>query len=148
MQPFSLFLMAALYPTSLDEYCACFNVSFFSLKLRCVFCKHIVNLQGLADFFMKSLSLVWKNEICYACCQPCLKLIAKYEKEHFTRCTVTGEVLLFLTKKPLKDLVIRCVSCYKRLDFAEKLDCCYGDVNFFLVRNSWRSECRNCRVKQ
>lgn len=140
--------MAAYYPTTLDEYCATFGVTFFSLKLKCVFCKHIVSLQGLADFFVKHLSLVWKESICYACCPQCLKLIAKYESEHHTRCTVSGDTLSVLLKKPLSDIVIRCLQCYKRLDFAEKIDCCNADLPFCLVRDHWRSTCRNCRPKQ
>lgn len=140
--------MAALYPTSLDEYCTVFGISFFNLQLRCVFCKHWVSLQALADFFVKTLSLVWKNNICYACCSQCLRLIAKYESEHFTRCEVTGEVLQFIVKEPFSEIVIRCLQCYKKLDYAEKIDCCHAGIKFCLVRSHWRSLCRNCKPKQ
>ena len=102
--------MAAYYPTCLDEYCAVFGVSFFNLQMKCVFCKHRVSLQGLADFFVKDLSLVWKDNICFACCQQCLKLIAKYESEHFTRCTVRGDVLSYLLNKPISTIIVRCTS--------------------------------------
>lgn len=147
MQPFSLFLMAAFYPTSLDEYCTAFGVSFFNLELKCVFCKHRVPLQGLADFFVKGLSLVWKDEICYACCQNCLKHIAKYECENYTRCTVKGDILQFLAKQSLSAIIVRCLVCYKRLDTAEKVDCCNADLPFNLVREHWRSYCRICKPK-
>lgn len=140
--------MAAYYPTCLDEYCAVFGVSFFNLHMKCVFCKHRVSLQGLADFFVKHLSLVWKDNICFACCPQCLKLIANYESEHFTRCSVKGEALSHLLKQPLSAIVIRCTNCYKRLDCAEKIDCCNADIPFTLVRNHWRSLCRYCRPKQ
>lgn len=139
--------MAAYYPTCLDEYCAVFGVSFFNLELKCVFCKHFVSLQALADFFVKCLSLVWKDGICYACCQECLKLIAKYEKEHFARCTVRGDILSDIVKQPLSEVVVRCLICYKRLDCAEKVDCCNADIPFVLVRSQWRSHCRFCRPK-
>lgn len=136
--------MAGLFPTDLKEYCTVFNISFFDIHVPCVFCKHSVSLQNLADFYCKGLSLLWKNNNCYACCSLCLKSIAKYEFEQYFTCSVKCHLIEAVVLKPLKDIVVRCRFCYKLLDYAEKLDCCARNFDFCLVRGHWKNVCRFC----
>nr|AYA94714.1 MAG: E6 protein [Human papillomavirus] len=139
--------MAGLCPTRLDEYCIKYQLPFFNLELPCIFCKRIIDLQSLAAFYVKDLSLVWKDDACYACCQPCLKLTARYERERYTRCIVKAYSLQFLLQLPLSAISVRCVICYKPLDTAEKFDCYTADYDFWLIRYHWRSYCRFCAPK-
>lgn len=143
----SLFSMAGLSPTSVDEYCKTFDVSFFNVKIPCLFCNFDLSLVDLAGFVNKVLSLVWRGNKCFACCIKCLKLSAKFERENFMRCTVSGEALEYLLKEPLSQIIIRCLYCYKRLDFIEKIDCCYAELPFCLIRCHWRNCCRHCRFE-
>nr|AYA93436.1 MAG: E6 protein [Human papillomavirus] len=140
--------MAAFRPTRLDEYCKEKKLSFFSLEIPCVFCKFNLPLQGLADFHTKDLCLVWKKDKCYACCAPCLRLTAKYELENYFQCSVKGCMLESLLNVPLCELTVRCLLCYKKLSYEEKIYCCLQDLDFCLVRCHWKNFCRFCRVLQ
>lgn len=142
--PQILFPMAEQRPTQLDEYCKQLNISFFELKLKCIFCKFTVELNDLADFYCKNLSLIWKDSVCYACCKQCILLSAKYEQENFTTNCVDIEHLSQLVHVPLKDIVVRCVKCYRRLDTIEKIDCKARGEKALLIRGYWRAKCRYC----
>lgn len=143
----SLFLMAELCPTRLEEYCKVLGISFFDVSLKCVFCNCKLSLQDLASFDSKCLSLIWKNNECFASCTLCLRLSARYEREKYTQCIVKGCMLETLTATPLCELIIRCKYCYRKLDYVEKIDCCVGDLPFSLVRSQWRNCCRLCRYE-
>lgn len=137
--------MAALHPTRLDEYCTANGITFFDLQIPCIFCKFLVTLQGLADFFTKELSLVWKDNDCYACCPPCLRLTAKYEQENYFQCAVKCCMLETLVNQPLSELLVRCIVCFKKLDYSEKIYCCLQNWDFYLIRCRWKNYCRFCR---
>lgn len=139
--------MAGVSPTSIDEYCKKLDVSFFDVKIPCLFCNFDLSLLDLAGFVNKVLSLVWRNNKCFACCTLCLRLAAKYERENYMRCIVTGRALEHLVKEPLSQIIVRCLYCYRKLDYIEKLDCCFADLPFYLVRYYWRNCCRNCRFE-
>lgn len=139
--------MAGVSPTSLDEYCKLFNVSFFDVKLPCLFCNHELSLQDLSGFVVKFLSLVWRGPKCYACCALCLRLSAKYERDNFTQCAVQGHMLERLLNVPLCNVFVRCLYCFQRLDYAEKVDCCAANLPFTLVRSHWKNCCRHCRFE-
>lgn len=140
--------MAALHPSKLDEYCLQKGISFFDLQIPCIFCKFPVSLQGLADFHYKDLCLVWKGDICYACCPPCLKLSANFEKENYCQCCVKWYMLESLVNTPLSEIIVRCIDCFKKLDYSEKIYCCQQNFDFFLVRCHWKNYCRICRYKK
>nr|AYA94107.1 MAG: E6 protein [Human papillomavirus] len=136
--------MADLQPTNLEDYCNLHKISLFNLSLPCVFCKHNVNYVGLASFHYKQLSLIYKDNICHACCEPCLLLTAKYERERFCRCSAGVKFIETLCKKSLKDICVRCIVCYKLLDYIEKFDCTVCELPFYLIRHHWRNYCRHC----
>nr|WCR76015.1 E6 protein [Human papillomavirus 228] len=136
------------FPTALDQYCKTSGVSFFDLKLPCIFCKFPVPLQDLAAFYVKNLSLIYRGSDCYACCAKCLRLSALFEFQQHCQCSVSCSVLSDLINKPLKDIIIRCKECYNLLSFVEKLDCVLHEEFFYLVRGHWRGLCRFCMFKQ
>lgn len=63
-------------------------------------------------------------------------------------CTVNAVFIESLLQKPLKDIPIRCIHCYKLCDLAEKFDCIVKDQCFALVRGTWRGPCRDCALKE
>lgn len=132
------------FPTNLAAYCSHFNIPFFDLKLKCIFCKNYVSLKELASFYEKELSLVWKNLICYACCERCLCLTAKYESENYFQCACKVQDLHALIERPLNEVLIRCYYCYDLLDLATKFDLIARDYKACLVRGHWRAPCRSC----
>lgn len=137
--------MADDNPIRLDEYCKRLGVSFFDVTLPCLFCKFTLTVQDLASFYSKDLCLVWRGKNCFACCTPCLKLCAKYEQENYSRCIVSGYCIEGLLNISLCNLLVRCLYCFKKLDYAEKIDCCVGDLPFCLIRHHWRNCCRLCK---
>lgn len=139
--------MASNPPVRLDAYCKTFNVDFFDLQIPCIFCKHYLNLQELAAFHMKRLSLAWRDSICYACCTGCIRLSAKLEIEKYYRCSCSSDTLEFLLEVPLTEITVRCLDCYALLDTAEKFDCKARSEYLHLVRHVWRGYCRICAKK-
>lgn len=136
------------FPTTLDGYCSHFEIPFFDLKLMCVFCKQYVKLTELASFFEKKLKLVWKDLICYACCESCLWLSAKYESENYLQCTCKVQDLHALLERPLSEIIVRCYFCYDLLDLAAKYDLVARNYVACLVRGHWRAPCRKCIRKE
>nr|AYA94392.1 MAG: E6 protein [Human papillomavirus] len=139
--------MADFRPVRLDDFCNFFSVSIFDLYLPCIFCKFICDLQDLAAFHVKKLSIVWRNGKAFVCCRKCVQLSAKYEFDNYSVCVVKACSLEGLLHKSLQSITIRCVSCYQLLDLTEKIDCCARQDDFALVRGSWRGPCRNCHTK-
>lgn len=140
--------MAALFPVRLDEYCKTFNICFLDLRLRCVFCSHYIDIRELADFYQKQLSLIWRNFQCFACCEQCIFLSARYERDNYFQCTVKPEDLALLVEKPLSEVIIRCYICLDLLDAAEKQDHLARSKRFILIRGHWRGYCRRCMQKE
>lgn len=132
-------------PTRLDDYCRQNNISFFDLKIPCLFCRFDLTLQELAAFFTKNLALVYKEgDKCYGLCFRCTRVSARHEAEHYLRCIVKSDFVDVLAECPLIALTIRCIECYKQLDAAEKLDIRARSEDLYLVRKHWRGYCREC----
>ncbi|CAF05702.1 E6 protein [Human papillomavirus 95] len=140
--------MANGRPTTLDEYCRRFDISFFDLRLPCIFCFHPVDLAELASFYIKKLSLVFRGSCYYACCSQCLRLSAKFEQENYFQCSVYATGLEDLVGQKIRDICVRCLCCLKLLDIVEKLDLLYSGEVCYLIRGLWRGYCRNCIKKQ
>nr|AYA94734.1 MAG: E6 protein [Human papillomavirus] len=139
--------MDSSQPTSLDDYCRHFNCSFFDLRIRCIFCRHFLDLIQLADFHSKTLSLVWRGCECFACCTNCARLSAKFEFESYYRCSIPAVIIEDIVKQKLHQLIVRCYLCLRLLDTVEKYDSvCRGD-SFHLVRQGWKGICRICASK-
>ena len=136
--------MEPLFPTKLNEYCSYFDISFFDLSLKCIFCKHYLNLVDLAYFYEKGLSLVWRNNICYACCDRCLKCSARYEANRHFQCTFNTATLHAVVEKPLEDIEIRCYYCLCILSLVEKCDLIARGRPTCLVRGYFRAPCKDC----
>lgn len=139
--------MDARFPVILSDYCSYFDIPFFNLKLKCLFCKFYLSLIDLADFYEKDLRLVWRDKCCFACCPKCLRLSAAYEYNHYFVCSVTGTTLEFMQKKSLKEITIRCLSCLRKLSYTEKIQHSQQE-RFCLVRGHWRGWCRFCSKKE
>lgn len=140
--------METYFPRSLDDYCSYYQISFFNLRMRCIFCKFYTSLQDLAVFYTKGLSIVWRFNVPFACCIKCTLHSALIERQKFRQCVVLGSNLDAVARKPLKEIVIRCIVCFALLDEDEKLDVCARNAVVSLVRGHWRTECRNCVGKE
>lgn len=139
--------MERLLPYNLEDYCRVFAISFFEIRMPCLFCKFTVPTVDLASFHCKQLRLVWRDSTCFACCGKCIRLLAKHEFDHYCICVCKGTTLEHLCKKDLASVIVRCVECLCLLDFAEKLYCDRKGLPFYLVRTHWRNCCRNCLRK-
>lgn len=136
--------MENLQPTDLRTYCALFGIDFFELQLPCIFCKYVLSFVDLAEFHMKCLCLVWRNNVPFGCCTRCLLLSAKCESERHVQCTAKVENLHNLSNKPLSDIKVRCCVCLTLLDLEEKCDLVARSKVAYLVRGNWRAPCRKC----
>lgn len=134
-------------PGKLDVLCKQYGICFFDLRINCIFCKHLCTIIDLAAFHHKSLCLIWKDKVCFACCTACLKLSARYELENYYQCSVSSDYIEDIVCKPLQDIVVRCLKCLSKLDFIEKLDHKRNNRKLHLVRGYWRADCRNCIEK-
>lgn len=141
----TVLLMEANLPRSLNEYCDYFKINFFDLRLRCIFCLFYTSLTDLADFHTKKLSIVYRNNLPFVCCIKCARHSARIDREKYTLCSVNCSILDAVVGKPLKEIIIRCCTCFALLDDAEKADACAREQAVLLIRGNWRTECRNCK---
>lgn len=143
-QQIAFMLMEHQYPLDLESYCNYYNLSFFKLQLKCIFCKCILTPVDLALFFVKKLSIIWRSNESFACCNSCLHLSARYESERYFQCSCKVEILHELIEKPLHDVVMRCYYCLTLLDIGEKCDLVARNKEAVLIRGHWRAPCREC----
>lgn len=136
--------MEPQYPNNIEDYCTHFNISFFKLGLKCVFCRHWLNTVELASFHQKKLSLIWRDGDCYACCTGCLRLSANYETERYYRCSFNSKIIEDVFRAPLNEIIIRCMHCYNLLDYIEKFEHQMREEPFHLIRQHLRGSCRHC----
>nr|AYA94113.1 MAG: E6 protein [Human papillomavirus] len=144
LSKFTCFPMEERFPVKLDDFCSYFNISIFDLHLPCIFCGFYTDLQDLAAFHLRQLCIIWRSKKPFVCCRKCITASAKYEYDKYCLCTVSAVNLEGLLQKPLKDIAVRCLQCYKLCDLAEKFDCIVRQQEFCLVRGSWRALCRDC----
>lgn len=140
--------MESYFPRSLDEYCSFYQIAFFDLRMRCIFCNFYTSLQDLAVFYSKKLNIVWRSNIPFVCCVKCTLHSALVERQKFSQCVVQICNLDALVNKPLKEISIRCLLCYALLDDDEKRDALARNADAVLVRGHWRAECRNCLIRE
>lgn len=133
-----------LFPICLDEYCNYFGVDFTDLNLPCIFCRASISSAELSIFQLRQLSLVWRDGCCYAACLTCIESVAKYERDKYFQCTVNGMYIEYFSRKPLQELIVRCLYCMSLLTSEEKIDTIGCGCNFFLVRGHWKGVCRSC----
>ena len=134
-------------PLSLEEYCRHFDISIFDLNIPCIFCRFVLNIEHLASFANKTLSLIWRDNRAYACCISCARLSAKFESERYYQCSIRAVDIEAVLGKPLHTLIIRCCECLRLLDIVEKYDCVCRDGYFHVVRSSLKGLCRFCVPK-
>nr|AYA94146.1 MAG: E6 protein [Human papillomavirus] len=134
-------------PDKLDALCRQYGICFFDLRIRCVFCNHFCSAVDLAAFHQKSLSLIWKGCVCFACCSCCLTLSAKFELEKYYQCSLSSDYFEDVVQESLSSVVIRCLKCLTKLDYIEKLEHKRNCRPFHLIRGRWRANCRNCAEK-
>lgn len=140
--------MAAYFPRSLDEYCKYFEIDFFSLRLRCIFCLFYTSFEDLAAFHTKKLNIVWRHNLPFVCCTKCCRHSALIEKQKYFQCSVKCRILDAVVGKPITEIYMRCTWCFALLDCAEKVDLCARDDLALLIRGYWRADCRNCCTKE
>lgn len=130
------------------DLCSVENVSLDCLCISCLFCNTTLCFQDKCAFAIKNLRVVFRDNTAFACCSGCLKSVAYYELCKYYRCSADGVNLDVLSGKCLTELVVRCLSCMKQLEYIEKLDHIARGEDFHLVRHHWRATCRLCRIPE
>lgn len=132
------------FPTRLDVYCETFGIPFFNLRLPCVLCKCVVCLTEAAEFYEKTLSVIWKNRRPYLACRSCLCAIAKLERQNFSSGTISAKNLATQLQTPLLGIIIRCNNCLRLLSSSEKADLLASNQQIEKVRDFFRAACKQC----
>ena len=97
---------------------------------------------------MKDLCLVWRQYICYGCCDRCVILSAKYEADKYFQCTFKTDTLHDIVGCPLQDIDIRCYYCLSPLTLVEKCDLIARNKPTCLIRGYYRAPCADCIKKE
>lgn len=137
-------LMENPFPTCLRAYCQTFGISFFDLRLLCIFCKKYLTVVDLAQFYKKELCLVWRNHVAFGCCYKCICLSARYESDNHFVCAVKVQNLHDFLNCSLENIHIRCYYCLSVLTLSEKVDLITRGKSACLVRGYWRAPCSEC----
>lgn len=138
---------AALQPSTLQDLCSLWRVTFTGLDILCTYCSRPLALNDKFDFERKRLQLIWKNSIPKAVCTSCLKTAAKHERLIFFERQV-DPTKLEAEKGPLNDIKVRCQCCYSFLTPEEKLDHITKSIPFITVTGHFRGYCKTCREQQ
>lgn len=133
------------FPTRLDVYCSTYNINLFDLRLPCVICKNIVPLSQAAEFYEKSLAVLWKNACPYLACRLCLRRLAQYEQDNFYSGVISAQELAANIGSPLLGILIRCNKCLRLLTTSEKADLLASNLPITKVRHFYRAPCINCK---
>lgn len=142
---FRAHLMASTCSYRLDDFCREKNLSFFELKLQCIFCRHYCSLTDLAEFHEKVLSIVYRDGLPYAACNNCLCFTAKAERERYFQCSCRFSILDAVVGVPVETITVRCLLCLALLNFEDKIRCTASNEEAYLVRGHWRATCNKCK---
>nr|WDS49644.1 MAG: E6 protein [Neophocaena asiaeorientalis asiaeorientalis papillomavirus 2] len=136
--------MAEDKPCTIRQLCLQYGLQIDELLICCVFCRRALREFDIWSFVNKGLLVLWKKGFPHACCPRCLEVQALVQwLRRFERCgnaTAVEED----TGKPLGELFIRCMGCYKPLNNSEKLFQIEDRKPFTKVAGNWRGFCLNC----
>lgn len=107
-----------------------------------------MSLVDLAKFHEKGLCLVWRHNMCYACCDKCVYCSARYEASKHFQCTFNTENLHAFVDRPLQDIEIRCYYCLHVLTLVEKFALIAQGKPTCLIRGYFRAPCTDCLRKE
>lgn len=132
---FDLLLLAQSSGVDLTEY-----------PVACYYCGKWLTAHEKILYHHSGLLLVWKDDVPYACCQPCIKTGAKVDfLVGFARTVHVGN-LLEVSSLPWSEVLCRCLMCLRILNPAEKEDIQRHNRAIYVVKDKLRSPCALCRL--
>lgn len=122
------------------------GVDITEFPVSCYYCARWLTGHDKILYHHSGLLLVWKDEIPFACCQPCIKTGAKVDfLIGFSR-TVHVANLLEVSSQPWSEVLCRCLMCLRILNSAEKADIERHNRAIYVIKETLRAPCALCRL--
>lgn len=122
------------------------GVAITDFPISCYYCSQWLTAHEKILYQHSSLLVVWKDDLPFACCQPCIRTGAKVDfLIGFTR-TVGVSNLTEVTSAPWESVLVRCLCCLRMLTTTEKEDLLRSNKSLYLVKDSIRVPCALCRL--
>nr|WPK29452.1 MAG: E6 protein [Varecia rubra papillomavirus 1] len=131
-------------PLTVEALAQSLGVPVTNILLHCTFCGKRCTVEDLFDFQLKELQLVWKEYGPLGACRPCIREVALKEVREYGEVFLEADGVERLTGKDLRELLMRCMCCLKKLSYLEKLHFSTRDGVFILVRGMWKGRCMLC----
>lgn len=138
--------MATTRTFDLRELAQSCGVAITDFPVSCYYCSKWLTGHDKILYHHSGLLLVWKDEVPFACCQPCIRTGAKVDfLVGFTR-TVHVQNLLEVSSQPWSEVLCRCLMCLRILNQAEKADIQRANRAIYVIKDSLRAPCALCRL--
>lgn len=114
--------------------------------ISCYHCNNWLTPQEKILYDHSCLLVVWKDDFPYACCQSCIKICCRTDFLAGFERSVPHSRLAELYGVDWDNLIVRCLTCLRQLNFAEKAEIQRNDEVLFVVKNSIRGKCCLCKI--
>lgn len=119
-----------------------------NLEVVCVYCSKPLSVIDKYFFDGRKLHLLWQTGVPRAVCEPCLRVVARHERNIFFERQVAPSDLEKEWGIPLGDLPVRCQHCYIFLVPEEKLNHISRSEPYVVVAGKPRGTCTVCKQQQ
>lgn len=141
----SVSLMATPRLFSLKEIAEQCGIPLPDYYISCYYCNRWLTGQEKVLYDHAKLLVVWQDEYPYACCQSCIRICCRSDfLIGFNRS---------LRHSQFRDLfgdwesqIIRCLTCLRLLNAAEKSEIERNNELLFVVKDSIRAPCCLCKI--
>lgn len=114
--------------------------------ISCFHCNNWLTAQEKTLYDHAGLLVVWKEDLPYACCQSCIRNCCRIDFLAGFERSVQYSRLAALYGVDWNTLIVRCLSCLRQLNNAEKGEIQRNDEVLFVVKNSFRAKCCLCKI--
>nr|AGS45216.1 early protein E6 [human papillomavirus 33] len=131
-------------PRTLHDLCQALETTIHNIELQCVECKKPLQRSEVYDFAFADLTVVYRKGNPFGICKLCLRFLSKISEYRHYNYSVYGNTLEQTVKKPLNEILIRCIICQRPLCPQEKKR--HVDLNkrFHNISGRWAGRCAAC----
>lgn len=133
-------------PQSLTQLAELLGLHVSDIEVNCFYCDRTLTFHEKILFVYSDLNLFWRGHVCYAGCQSCLRAVSRLEFVTFYEKLVSPREAEAELRVPFRELDIRCVKCYRYLNYTEKHDVLTSNENVAIVRGAARALCILCKI--
>ncbi|ADJ96341.1 E6 protein [Phocoena phocoena papillomavirus 1] len=129
---------------TIPQLCADFDLTTDELILLCIFCKKTLQAFDIWAHTVRGLLVVWRKGFPFAACRKCLEVLALVDGWRRFEYAAYASTVEAETGKPLGDIPIRCMGCFKSMTSLDKITHVEEKKRFHKIGGCWRGFCVTC----